>query len=51
MRTWSEPVTVFKGKGTGIGPANTALFYDKEWLTVDNNPGSPFYGRAYVAPR
>jgi hypothetical protein len=47
-RTWSEPVTVFKGKGTGIGPANSALFYDKEWLTVDNNPGSPFYGRAYV---
>jgi hypothetical protein len=47
-RSWSEPVTVFKGKGTGIGPANTAVFYDKEWLTVDNNPGSPFYGRAYL---
>lgn len=47
-RTWTEPVTVFKGKGTGIGPANSATFYDKEWLTVDNNPGSPFYGRAYV---
>ncbi len=47
-RTWSEPVTVFKGKGTGIGPANSAVFYDKEWLTVDNNPSSPFYGRAYL---
>jgi hypothetical protein len=46
--TWREPVTVFQGKGTGIGPANTATFYDKEWMTVDNNPGSPFYGRAYV---
>ena len=47
-RTWSEPVTVFKGQGAGIGPANRARFFDKEWLTVDNNPSSPFYGRAYV---
>jgi hypothetical protein len=46
--TWSEPVTVFKGKGASIGPANQATFFDKEWLVVDNNPGSPFYGRAYV---
>jgi hypothetical protein len=46
--TWSEPVTVFKGTGTGIGPANQAVFYDKEWLTVDNTPTSPFYGRAYL---
>jgi hypothetical protein len=46
--TWSEPVTVMKGNGTGIGPANGATFFDKEWLTVDNNPASPFYGRAYL---
>lgn len=46
--TWSEPVTVFKGTGTGIGPSNGGVFYDKEWLTVDNNPDSPFYGRAYL---
>jgi hypothetical protein len=46
--TWSEPVTVMKGTGTGIGPANNATFFDKEWITVDNNPGSDFYGRAYV---
>jgi hypothetical protein len=46
--TWSEPVTVFHGTGTGIGPANQAVFYDKEWLTVDNTSGSPFYGRAYL---
>lgn len=46
--TWSEPVMVMKGTGTGIGPANNAVFWDKEWLTVDNNPSSPFYGRAYV---
>ncbi|HWQ27842.1 MAG TPA: sialidase family protein [Dehalococcoidia bacterium] len=46
--TWSDPVTVMQGTGTGIGPANRALFWDKEWLTVDNNPESPFYGRAYL---
>ena len=46
--TWSEPVTVMKGTGTGIGPANQASFWDKEWITVDNNPDSPFYGRAYL---
>lgn len=47
-RTWREPVTVYHGTGTGIGPANRATFYDKEYIAVDNNPGSPFYGRAYV---
>jgi len=46
--TWSEPITVMKGTGTGIGPANKAVFWDKEWLTVDNEPSSPFYGRAYL---
>jgi hypothetical protein len=46
--TWSEPVTVFQGMGAAIGPANQAVFYDKEWLTVDNNPESPFFGRAYL---
>ncbi|MDQ3871401.1 MAG: glycoside hydrolase, partial [Chloroflexota bacterium] len=47
-RTWTEPVTVMKGTGAGIGPANNAVFWDKEWLTVDNYPSSPFYGRAYI---
>ena len=46
--TWSQPITLFHGTGTGIGPANRAVFYDKEWLTVDNYANSPFYGRAYV---
>lgn len=46
--TWTEPVTVMKGTGAGIGPANQAVFWDKEFLTVDNNTGSPFYGRAYL---
>src|SRR5215217_842871 len=44
--TWSEPVTAMKGRGAGIGPANNALFFDKEWLTVDHYPSSPHYGRA-----
>ena len=39
-RSWSEPVTVFHGQGTGIGPANSAKFYDKEWLTCDNSTTS-----------
>jgi hypothetical protein len=46
--TWSEPITVFMGNGAGIGPAKNAIFWDKEWITVDNNPGSAFYGRAYL---
>jgi hypothetical protein len=46
--TWSEPITVMQGKGAGIGNANRATFFDKEWLTVDNSPTSPFYGRAYL---
>ena len=46
--TWSEPVTAMKGKGASIGPATNATFFDKEWLTVDNHPSSPHYGRAYL---
>jgi len=46
--TWSEPVTVMQGTGAGIGPSNLGVFWDKEWLTVDNTPSSPFYGRAYL---
>ncbi|HEU4758548.1 MAG TPA: sialidase family protein [Dehalococcoidia bacterium] len=46
--TWSQPITVMKGTGAGIGPANQAVFWDKEWLTVDNYAASPHYGRAYL---
>jgi hypothetical protein len=45
---WQRPVLVFKGHGAGIGPANQAVFFDKEWLTVDNYETSPFYGRIYA---
>ena len=41
-------MTVFQGRGAGIGPANNAKFYDKEWLTCDNSPTSRFFGRCYV---
>jgi hypothetical protein len=46
--TWSEPVTVFMGKGAGIGPANKAVFWDKNYIAVDNDPDSPHWGRIYV---
>jgi hypothetical protein len=46
--TWEPPVTVMKGQGAGIGPANNAVFWDKEWMTVDNNPESDYFGRIYV---
>ena len=46
--TWSEPVTVMKGQGNAFGQANQAKFYDKNWMTCDNFPSSPFYGRCYV---
>jgi hypothetical protein len=46
--TWSQSIKVFKGQGAGIGPANNAVFWDKEWLTVNNYPGTPGYGRAVI---
>ena len=47
-QNWSEPVTVLKGQGNAGGQANQAKFYDKEWLTCNNYPGTPFYGRCWV---
>lgn len=39
--TWSTP--------TAIVQSNTInLFHDKEMLTIDTNPASPFFGRLYV---
>ncbi|HWO70064.1 MAG TPA: sialidase family protein [Actinomycetota bacterium] len=46
--TWEPPVTVFQGQGAGLGPANSAVFWDKEFIAVDNWPGSPYFGRIYV---
>lgn len=39
---WSDPVDATSAtRGT--------LAYDKEWLTCDNSPASPFRGRCYLA--
>ena len=46
--TWSQPITVFKGTGAGIGPANQAVFWDKEWIAVNNSQSTPGYGRVVV---
>lgn len=52
--SWSRPVTVFKGTGAGIGPANQAVFWDKEFIAVDNyetqpnGDPNPYFGRIYV---
>jgi hypothetical protein len=36
--TWQNPVTVNLNQG----------FYDKQWMTCDDTPASPFYGNCYV---
>lgn len=37
-RTWSTPIKVFTGN----------RYFDKPWVTVDDHPSSPHYGRAYL---
>ncbi|HEX6663801.1 MAG TPA: sialidase family protein [Gaiellaceae bacterium] len=44
--TWEIPVKVDDGIGCDL--SKTQFFNDKEWITVDNNPASQFYGRAYL---
>ena len=46
--TWSEPITVFQGAGTGIGPANQATSTTRNGLRSTTTRTRPFYGRAYV---
>jgi len=50
--TYAKTVSVPSGSGLspdrfdpGPGQSN---FDDKQWMTVDTTPGSPFYGRVYV---
>ncbi len=41
-RTWSAPVI-------GSTKTNAAQFNDKNWITVDDNPASPYFGRVYLS--
>ena len=43
-KTFSFPKIV----ALGTGSSRNVLFNDKPYITVDNNPGSTFYGRLYV---
>jgi hypothetical protein len=40
-RTFGEPVIVAR--------ADASQYYDKNWITCDNTPTSPFYGNCYTA--
>jgi hypothetical protein len=43
-KTFGNPVVV----ALGTGNVRNVLFNDKPYITVDNTPSSPFYGRIYV---
>lgn len=45
-RHWERAVVVMEGRGPDT--SESQVFFDKEYLTVDNNPDSPHYGRAYL---
>jgi predicted neuraminidase len=44
--TWNVPVQVYSGLGADNDPLQ--YFNDKEWITTDTNPSSPYYGRIYL---
>ncbi len=51
--TYAKTVKIPSGSGLRktpfeAGPGIFSNFDDKQWMTVDNSPGSPFYGRVYV---
>jgi hypothetical protein len=46
--TWKPPVTVATGHAS-ISPSANGVFLDKEWLSADNYPSSPHYGRLYLS--
>lgn len=45
-KTWELPSLIADGVGCDL--QKSQLFHDKEWIVVDNNPSSRYYGRAYV---
>ena len=44
--TWRRPVVVDDGVGNDRSPVS--VFHDKEWIVVDTDPDSPFFGRTYL---
>src|SRR5919202_6309050 len=42
---WSDQTIA---NGSGSDTAQQQLFQDKEWVAVDNNPSSPYFGHYYV---
>ncbi len=44
---WNTVVEVADGGGPTSCEEN-GIFNDKEWITTDNSPNSPFYGRSYL---
>jgi hypothetical protein len=47
--TWSNPVTVASGQGAVNNGSGLRVFQDKEFITADANPSSPFKNRVYVS--
>jgi hypothetical protein len=45
-RRWKRAVVVMRGRGPDT--SESQIFWDKEYITVDNYPDSPHYGRIYV---
>lgn len=51
-RTWSPGRLAARAASNvdySTGVVDASIFNDRETITVDNNPGSPYYGRLYVA--
>jgi hypothetical protein len=52
MSNYAKTVAVASGSGRSsdpfvVGPG-FSNFDDKQWMTADNSPGSPFFGRVYI---
>ncbi len=47
--TWANSKIVAVGKGNGSFPSMYAVINDKPWITADNNPSSPYFGRLYLS--
>lgn len=59
LQLWRSPTCINTNTSPAVGTftyrgkvhhvPTTGYFNDKEMLAIDNNPGSPYFGRAYVA--